>query len=100
MCFDNLVNFVAKQLEIQRLAENCGNIEVLCCCKVVFCRSTSTTANGDCAVAHAHATKIKDNFKSITFRHNDVGDNHIVCILLTSSMMSIVDIKPPFSRFL
>ena len=89
MCLDNLVNFVAELLEIQRLAENCGYIEVLSRCKIVFSRRTSTTANRNRAVAHAHATEVKDNFKSVTFRHDDA-----------SSMMSIVDIKPPFSRFL
>ena len=65
MCFDDLVNFVAKLLEIQRLTENCSYIEVLCCGEVVFSRSTATTANGNRAVTHAHTAKVKDNFKNI-----------------------------------
>ena len=54
--------------------------------QVIFGRGTATAADGNGTVAHSQATQVQDYFITVHIRHNDVGDDHVVGLVLVQSL--------------
>ena len=54
--------------------------------QVVFGRGTATTAHGDSAVTHVQAAQVQNHFVTIDIRHNDVGNDHVIGLILVKSL--------------